>query len=66
VAVVIVAVIGRFGGAGFGLGVLAVLFSGVGLTKAKIGTASNRGMSRAGMALGLLALAAVVVLSLPR
>lgn len=43
------------------LGLAAVILAGVGLSKAKIGTASNRGMSRAGLILGLLAIALSVI-----
>jgi hypothetical protein len=45
------------------VGLAAVILSGVGLTKAKIGTANNRGMSRFGMALGLIALIGGFVLA---
>lgn len=44
----------------FWLGVGAVVFSGVGISKAKIGTASNRPLSVAGMILGVLAVVASV------
>ncbi|WP_214327842.1 hypothetical protein [Nonomuraea sediminis] len=45
---------------GFWLALLAIIFSGVGLTKARIGTASNRSLAGVGMALGLLALMAAI------
>lgn len=49
---------------GFWLGLVAVILAGVGLSKAKIGTASNRGMSRVSMILGLLAMALSFILLL--
>lgn len=44
------------------LGILAVCFGGVGLGRAKRGEATNRGAALAGLILGVVALAALVIL----
>ncbi|MET3803735.1 hypothetical protein ABIB25_000721 [Nakamurella sp. UYEF19] len=48
--------------AGFVLGVLAICFGGVGLGRAKRGEATNRGSAMAGLVLGIIAVALLVVL----
>ena len=44
------------------LGILAVIFGGVGLARAKRGEATNRGPAMAGLVLGIVALVVLVVL----
>lgn len=52
-------------GPGAFLGILSVIFSGVGFSKASIGTASNRSTSGIGMALGLVSIMVAVMSALP-
>lgn len=44
------------------LGVLAIIFGGVGLARAKRGEATNRGAAMAGLVLGIIAIALLVLL----
>ena len=44
------------------LGILAIVFGGVGLGRAKRGEATNRGQAQAGLILGIVALALLVLL----
>ena len=44
------------------LGILAIIFGGVGLGRAKRGEATNRGAAMAGLILGIVALALLVIL----
>jgi hypothetical protein len=46
------------------LGVLAIIFGGVGLARAKAGQATNRSSALAGLILGIVAIAAFFVLVL--
>ncbi|MER6575832.1 hypothetical protein [Nonomuraea sp. NPDC001023] len=49
-------------GIGFWLGLVGVIFSGVGLTKAKIGTANNRPLSITGMILSVGAILLSIIM----